>query len=1120
MEKILDFYRQRSAIGELFENIEAPKSRMKLKGLSGSLPSVLGALFSMRSAEVVNLFVVSDKEAAFYFMNDIEALLGESDKDLAEKQVLLFPTTYRKPYQTEDVDNANVLLRSEVVKRLSGGKHPIIITYPEALSEKVVSARTLKQNTISLKVGDEVSSDFLIDVLMEYEFERVDFVVEPGQYAVRGGIVDVYSFANEHPYRIELFGDSVESLRTFDTVSQLSVQILDSVTLIPNLEAKEIHSVETAKVSLVEYLSEKDVLWVDNLMFTADTIEKSYREAEQIYKTIHTTIARQKPGELYTTANEFLKHILDLHIVEYGNTLYFSDAKIVTFDTTLQPVFNKHFEMLIKALKDYAERNYKTYICVENIHQQKRLDKIFEQFKISDGLMVEFLNISLSHGFVDDANRVVCFTDHEIFERYHKYKVKDFADAREALTLKELFELKPGDYVTHIDYGVGRFAGLEKMDNNGKQQEAIRLMYKDNDVLYISIHSLHKISRYVGKEGSTPALNRLGSSSWQVLKQKTKQRVKDIAKDLIKLYAERKASKGFAFSADSYLQTELESSFIYEDTPDQYKATRDVKADMESEVPMDRLVCGDVGFGKTEVAIRAAFKAVADSKQVAVLVPTTILALQHYNTFVDRLSGLPCNIEYINRFRTTKEKNRIYADLEKGKIDILIGTHAITNSKVKFKDLGLLIIDEEQKFGVSVKEKLRQMKVNVDSLTLTATPIPRTLQFSLMGARDLSVINTAPTNRQPVQTELQVFSEETVRDAIMHEMSRGGQVFFVSNRVENLMEMAGMVKRLVPDARVGVGHGQMEGAKLEEVLMDFVNVDTDVLVSTAIVENGLDIPNANTIIINNAQNFGLAGLHQLRGRVGRSNKKSYCYLLVPSFSILTPEAQKRLKAIEEFSTIGSGFNIAMRDLDIRGAGNILGAEQSGFISEIGYDMYHKILNEAIDELKTTEFRDLYADELKAKETTFVKECTIETDLEVLLPDDYVTNITERLVLYKELNDLETDEQLDTYTANLADRFGPLPVATKELVETIKLRRLAKDLGMEKLVLKRETMICYFVSNQESNYYKSPAFMSLIRFVQDNPKICYLKENKDKLSLVFGSVKSIASATDILRRMEI
>ncbi|MBO7200520.1 MAG: transcription-repair coupling factor [Bacteroidales bacterium] len=1117
MEKILDFYRQKSAINTLFEHVDGAKSRIRLKGLSGSLPSVLGALFSMRCTDVVNLFIVSDKETAFYFMNDIEALLGEGEKELAQKQVLLFPTTYRKPYQTEDVDNANVLLRSEVVKRLGEGKHPIIITYPEALSEKVVSARTLKQNTISLKVGDELSVDFLMDVLMEYEFERVDFVVEPGQYAVRGGIVDVYSFANEHPFRIEFFGDNVESLRTFDTVSQLSVQLLDNITLIPNLENKEINRVET-KVPLVEYLSEKDVIWVDNLMLTADVIEKGYCEAEQVYKTISTTIERQKPAELYTTANEFLKHILDLHIVEYGNTLFFNDAKIVPFDTTVQPTFNKHFEMLIQKLKDYTERNYKIYICVENVHQQKRLDKIFGQFKDSTGLMVEFLDISLSHGFVDDGNRVVCFTDHEIFERYHKYKVKDFSDAREALTLKELFELKPGDYVTHIDYGVGRFAGLEKVDNNGKQQEAIRLMYKDNDVLYISIHSLHKISRYVGKEGSAPTLNRLGSPSWQVLKQKTKQRVKDIAKDLIKLYAERKASKGFAFSADSYLQTELESSFIYEDTPDQYKATRDVKADMEMAVPMDRLVCGDVGFGKTEVAIRAAFKAVADSKQVAVLVPTTILALQHYNTFVDRLNGLPCNIEYINRFRTTKEKNRIYADLESGKIDILIGTHAITNSKVKFKDLGLLIIDEEQKFGVSVKEKLRQMKVNVDSLTLTATPIPRTLQFSLMGARDLSVINTPPTNRQPVQTELQTFSEEAVRDAIMHEMSRGGQVFFVSNRVENLLEMAGMVKRLVPDARVGVGHGQMEGAKLEEVLLDFVNGDTDVLVSTAIVENGLDIPNANTIIINNAQNFGLSALHQLRGRVGRSNKKSYCYLLVPSFNILTPEAQKRLKAIEEFSTIGSGFNIAMRDLDIRGAGNILGAEQSGFISEIGYDMYHKILNEAIDELKATEFRDLYADELKAKETTFVKECTIETDLEVLLPDDYVTNITERLVLYKELNELETDEQLDTYTANLTDRFGPLPVATKELVETIKLRRLAKDLGIEKLVLKRESMICYFVANQDSGFYKSPAFMNLIRFVQDNSKICHLKESKDKLSLVFASVRSIASATDILRRM--
>ena len=1111
----MEFYSRSKKIEQLFVEINKPGCRVRIKGMSGSLPPVVGSLFSTSSPNVVNLFITANKEQAFYFMNDMEMLLGESEKDLSEKKVLLFPTSYRKPYQTENVDNANVLLRSEVVKRISTHQYPIIITYPEALSEKVVSSKTLVSNTVQLSVNGVMSIDTLIDTLMEYEFERVDFVVEPGQYAIRGGIVDVFSFANEHPFRIEFFDDTIESLRTFDTVSQLSIQVLDTVTLIPNLETKVTSTTVEEKVTLVEYLSSNDVLWVDNLMFCADTIESGYCEAERIYSTLNSTISRQTPSYLYTRANEFLRAILNLHIVEYGNTSFFAEAKTIDFDTTLQPVFNKRFEMLIKTLKDYAEKSYKTYICVENIHQQKRLDKIFTEFKNADNLIVDFLNISLSHGFIDNDSRMLCFTDHEIFERYHKYKVKDFSDGRKTMTLKELFELKPGDFVTHIDYGVGRFAGLEKIDNNGKQQEAIRLVYKDNDMLYISIHSLHKISRYVGKEGNEPKLNKLGSPSWQVLKQKTKQRVKDIAKDLIKLYAERKASKGFAFSADSYLQNELESSFIYEDTPDQYKTTREVKSDMESPIPMDRLVCGDVGFGKTEIAIRAAFKAVNDSKQVAVLVPTTILALQHYNTFVERLSGMPCNIEYINRFRTTKEKNRIYADLEKGKIDILIGTHAITNSKVKFKDLGLLIIDEEQKFGVSVKEKLRQMKVNVDSLTLTATPIPRTLQFSLMGARDLSVINTPPVNRQPVQTELKVFSEEAVRDAVLHEMSRGGQVFFVNNRVENLLEMAGMVQRLVPDARVSVGHGQMEGTRLEEVLMDFVNGDSDVLVSTAIVENGLDIPNANTIIINNAQHFGLSALHQLRGRVGRSNKKSYCYLLVPSFNVLTPEAQKRLKAVEEFSTIGSGFNIAMRDLDIRGAGNILGAEQSGFISEIGYDMYHKILNEAIEELKTTEFRELYYNEANAIEKDFVKECTIETDLEVMIPDDYVTNITERLMLYKELNELETDEQLETYKSNLIDRFGPLPSATNELVDTIKLRRCAKKLGMEKLVLKQNTMICYFVSNQDNNFYKSPIFMQVIKYVQTNSKACYLKETKEKLSLIVKNIKTIKQALDIL-----
>ncbi len=1117
MNKLIERYQQTAILKELSTLLNQTKLRIKLKGLSGSLPQVIGAALSQQRKEFTHLFIVSNKEEALYFYNDLETLLDETHTELEKKRVLIFPTSYKKPYQTEHTDNANVLLRSEVMKRLNSKQHPIIVTYPEALSEKVVSSQTLTQNTLEIHVNTNLSIDFVMDVLMEYEFERVDFVIEPGQYALRGGIIDVFSFAGEFPFRIEFFGDAVESLRTFHPISQLSIQKLESITLIPNIENKTTLYKEK-KVPLLHYLTEKDFLWVENLMHTTDMLETDFKEAEKMYTSLSSTVSRQKPEELYSTGNEFLHHAISLNIIEYGNTNFFSDAKIITTDSTAQPVFNKHFELLLKTLNNYREQGYKNYICVENTQQLKRLEKIFAEVQLPNlYLNIDFLDISLSHGFIDHTEKTVCFTDHEIFERYHKYKIKDLSDAREAITLKELFELKPGDYITHIDHGVGKFAGLEKIENNGKIQEAIRLIYKDNDILYISIHSLHKISRYIGKEGNTPTLNRLGSASWQVLKQKTKQRVKDIAKDLIKLYAERKASKGFAFSHDSYLQNELEASFIYEDTPDQYKATRDVKTDMESPAPMDRLVCGDVGFGKTEVAIRAAFKAVADSKQVAVLVPTTILALQHYNTFKERLADLPCNIEYINRFRTAKDKNQIYKKLEEGKIDILIGTHAITNSKIKFKDLGLLIIDEEQKFGVSVKEKLRSLKINVDSLTLTATPIPRTLQFSLMGARDLSVINTAPSNRQPIQTELAVFSEEIIRDAVLYELSRGGQVFFVSNRIENLTEMAGMVQRLVPDARIGIGHGQMEGAKLEEVLLDFINGDTDVLVSTAIIENGLDIPNANTIIINNPQQFGLSELHQLRGRVGRSNKKSFCYLLVPSFSILTEEAQKRLKAIEEFSSIGSGFNIAMRDLDIRGAGNILGAEQSGFISEIGYDMYHKILNEAIEELKATEFKDLYADEM-TDNREFVKECVIETDLEVLIPDDYVTNISERLLLYKELNELETDEQLNDYRGRLTDRFGTIPEQTCELIETIKLRRLSKEIGIEKVVLKQQKMICYFVTDPENPFYKSECFAKVIRYVQQNPKTCHLKESQKRLSLTFNAIQTIVSAISKLEQL--
>lgn len=1116
MNELLQIYSSSGEVRHVAEALAGTNVRLRLKGMAGSMTAVVGAAVYNSLNNKTLLFVAENKERAFYLCNDMETLFGENGAELSEKRVLLFPSSSRKPYQYEEIENSNVLLRSEVLKRLNSGLHPIIVTYPEALSEKVASPKSLANNTININFGENLSIDGMLDLLMDSGFVRADFVVEPGQYALRGGIIDVFSFSSEHPYRVEFFGENVESIRTFDPVSQLSVRKMDTVAIIPDIEHNAKSQVSDTKVMLLQYLNSRDVVFVENLMFTAEKIGQDYGKAEQVFQNINATVEQLPPSELYATDKDFLANIMDVCVVEYGVSQYFIEARQVVFNSDVQPSFNKQFEMLTTSLNNYKEQSFSNFICVENARQRKRLEDIFTEMGMMDGI-VEFLDFSLSQGFLDNSHKVLCFTDHQIFERYHKYKVKDFRDARESLTMKELFELKPGDYVTHIDHGVGRFSGLEKIEVNGRVQEAIRLIYKDNSMLYISIHSLHKISRYIGKDGVAPVLNRLGSPAWQALKQKTKQRVKDIAKDLIKLYAERKATKGFAFSADSYLQHELEASFLYEDTPDQYKATRDVKHDMESSVPMDRLVCGDVGFGKTEVAIRAAFKAVCDSKQVAVLVPTTILAMQHYNTFCERLQGMPCNIEYLNRFKTTKEKNKIFKDLAEGKIDILIGTHAITNAKVKFKDLGLLIIDEEQKFGVSVKEKLRQMKVNVDSLTLTATPIPRTLQFSLMGARDLSVINTAPPNRQPIQTELEVFSEETVRDAILYELSRGGQVFFVSNRVENLDSMADLVRRLVPDARIGIGHGQMEGERLERVLMDFIGGDIDVLVSTTIVENGLDIPNANTIIINNAQNFGLSDLHQLRGRVGRSNRKAFCYLLIPSFSVLTDEAQRRLRAIEEFSNIGSGFNIAMRDLDIRGAGNILGAEQSGFISEIGYDMYHKILNEAIEELKVTDFKELYSDELE-EHSGFVKECVIQTDLEVLIPDDYVSNIRERVALYKELNDLETDEELDAYKMRMKDRFGTLPKATEELVETIKLRRLAKAMAVEKLILREGKMTCNFVADTKNPFYQSDIFGKVIAYVQQNPGSCYMKESKDKLTLTFSNIRSIANGISVLEKI--
>ncbi|MEI6696756.1 MAG: transcription-repair coupling factor [Bacteroidota bacterium] len=1085
--------------------------RYTIKGLSGSALSLI-AHAVVKQSHGIHLFILSDKEKAAYFYNDLENLSGETDFDYGNKNILFYPTSYKRPYQVEAVENANVLLRSEVLNRLSHTKKsPIIVTYPEALCEKVITKKNLIRNTLQLKKGESVNHEFITDLLIEYEFERVDFVTEPGQFSIRGGLVDVFSFSNDFPYRIEFFGDEVESIRTFNPVNQLSKQQLDVISILPNIQHDKFGEI---RESLLQFIPKPATVWVENMEYASEKIDTAFEKAEIAFDEITVDTGHKKPNQLFTTAREFLKEMLDFNILEVGNYPFLKNNKELIFNTSPQPVFNKNFEMLFRNLVENTENSFTNIIVSENPKQFERLDRIFIEINTNkEPLTYTHLSCALTEGFVDKDLKICCYTDHQIFERYHKYKLNEFSQNKEAITLKEIYDLKPGDFVTHTDHGIGRYGGLEKIINNGKEQETIRLIYKDDDILYVSIHSLHRISRYSGREGSLPALSRLGSPAWQNLKNKAKQKVKDIAKDLIKLYAERKSAKGYAFNADTYLQNELEASFIYEDTPDQLKATLDVKKDMEADFPMDRLVCGDVGFGKTEIAIRAAFKAVSDSKQVAVLVPTTILALQHSKTFKERLNNFPCNIEYINRFKTTAQKTQILKDLKAGKIDILIGTHRLVSKDIAFKDLGLLIIDEEQKFGVAVKEKLKQIKVDVDTLTLTATPIPRTLQFSLMGARDLSIMNTPPPNRHPIHTELHSFNEELIRDAVLQEVSRGGQVFFVHNRVQSILEVAGMLQRLLPDIKVAIGHGQMEGHKLEKIMLDFIDGEYDVLLATTIIENGLDIPNANTIIINEAHTYGLSDLHQLRGRVGRSNKKSFCFLIAPPLTVLTDEARKRLKAIEEFSEIGSGFNIAMRDLDIRGAGDILGGEQSGFISEIGFDMYHKILDEAITELKENDFRALYHNE--KDEIVFVKECTIETDLELMIPDEYIRNITERLSLYKELDSLESDEELAAFKTRLIDRFGAIPEPTEELVNTIQLRRIAKQIGFEKMILKQQKMIAYFIANQDSPYFQSDEFTKLLHYLQLNPRLVRMKENKGKLSIIFENVSTISKALHIL-----
>ncbi|WP_367772637.1 transcription-repair coupling factor [Flavobacterium sp. WC2421] len=1090
--------------------------KMHLSGLLGSAVSfVIQALF--KKAELPFLIVLNNKEEAAYYLNDLEQMIGDKD-------VLFYPGSYRRPYQIEDTDNANVLLRAEVLNRINSRKKPaVIVSYPEALFEKVVTRRDLDKNTLKVAVGDQLSIDFINEVLFEYEFKRVDFITEPGEFSVRGGIVDVFSFSNDNPYRIEFFGNEVDSIRSFDVGTQLSIEIQKKITIIPNVENKVF---QENRESFLDYISEKTVIFIQNTEDLFSQLDKQFAKAEEAFEKLSKDIKHATPEQLFLNQSAFIKRALDFSVVEFSSKAIFRTTKKFEFHIQPQPSFNKQFDLLLNNLNENHFNGYKNYLFCSNEAQAKRFHDIFETLDEanSENIRKQYSTIVLPlyQGFIDEENQIACYTDHQIFERYHKFSIKNGYSKKQNITLKELTTLSVGDYVTHIDHGIGRFGGLQKIQVEGKTQETIKLVYADNDIVYVSIHSLHKISKYTGKDGTPPKIYKLGSNAWKVLKQKTKARVKHIAFNLIQLYAKRRLDKGFQFAPDSYLQNELESSFIYEDTPDQTKSTAEVKADMESDRPMDRLVCGDVGFGKTEVAIRAAFKAVDNSKQVAILVPTTILAYQHYRTFTERLKDMPVSIGYLNRFRTAKQKAETLKLLAEGKLDIVIGTHQLVNKNVVFKDLGLLIVDEEQKFGVNVKDKLKTIAANVDTLTLTATPIPRTLQFSLMAARDLSVITTPPPNRYPIETNVVGFSEELIRDAISYEIQRNGQVFFINNRIENIKEVAGMIQRLVPNARVGIGHGQMEGKKLEELMLAFMNGEFDVLVATTIIESGLDVPNANTIFINNANNFGLSDLHQMRGRVGRSNKKAFCYFICPPYSAMTDDARKRIQALEQFSELGSGFNIAMKDLEIRGAGDLLGGEQSGFINEIGFDTYQKIMNEAIEELKENEFKDLYPTENNIETKEYVKDLQIDTDFELLFSDEYINNISERLNLYNELGAIKSEEDLQVFQKKLIDRFGPMPPRAIALMNSIRIKWIASGIGIEKLVMKQGKMIGYFVSDQQSDYYQSNRFMAVMQFVQKHSSICKIKEKETKnglrLLLTFENVKSTRRALELMKML--
>lgn len=1086
-EKFLPHLLQKEFGKEIFTQLET-RQHISVKGSAGSSASIFVAeLFLIQKKHI--LYLLDDKEDALYANTEMENLLGKD-------KVLYFPATHLEPYQVEKTQNANLVLRTEVINKITSGKSPkVIIAYAGALSEKVLKKEDFKAISHHIKVGDQLDFDFVDELLNHYHFQQADFVSEPGEFSVRGGIVDVFSFSNEKPYRITFFGNEVESIKTFDIETQLSVDKTDAFQLVSNMN----FTVTGSRISLLQLLPEKSFVISKNGILGMQKLKAFYEKSLEKYDALSKDIAHRSPQELFISDQEFLFDYKKFKTVDFGSVqieglIEWTEIKL---DQNPQLSFHKNFEMLAEDLEARQSEGYDTWISFSSDKQKERLEMIFEELERE--LPFKSFTSELHEGFVDHDNKFLVYTDHQIFDRYQRYKAKNTFAKSEQLTLKDLMSLKIGDYIAHIDHGIGKFMGLVKVNNDGKIQECFKLTYKNGDLLYVSIHSLHKISKYNGPEGREVVLSKLGSPTWKSLKQKTKAKVKQIAFDLIKLYAQRKTAKGFAYTPDSYLQNELEASFLYEDTPDQEKATIDVKKDMEADTVMDRLVCGDVGFGKTEVAVRAAFKAATDGKQVAVLVPTTILAFQHYRSFKERLKDFPVTVSYVNRFRTAKQKSETLADLKNGKVDIIIGTHQLAGSAVKFKDLGLLIIDEEHKFGVSVKDKLKTLKSNVDTLTLTATPIPRTLQFSLMAARDLSVIKTPPPNRQPVDTHIIGFNEETIRDAVSYEIQRDGQVYFVNNRIENLKDIAGLIQRLVPDARVITGHGQMEGKQLEKNVLDFMEGKYDVLVSTTIIESGVDVPNANTIFINDAQRFGMADLHQMRGRVGRSNRKAFCYLITPPYDMMTSDARKRLEAIEQFSDLGSGFQIAMKDLEIRGAGDLLGAEQSGFINEMGFETYQKLMQEALEELKDDqEFENLFEnEEERNKLFKTTKDVNIDTDLELMLPDEYISNTEERLLLYQKLADIDNEKSLEQFEAELIDRFGPLPEEAKNLLKSVSLKWLAAEIGFEKIVMKNGVFLGYFPGNPQDKFYQTNKFRHIISYLTQNPKEAQLKEKSGK-----------------------